>query len=60
MLDKALQHFYAEIRKQNGKNYEPSSLACMQAGLERYLKGKNYAVSIITGREFLDSECFGR
>jgi len=33
-LDKTLQHFFAEIKRQNGKDYEPSSLAVMQAAID--------------------------
>ena len=36
-LDKVLQSFYAEERKTNGDEYEPNSLACMPAGIDRYL-----------------------
>ena len=54
-LDKILQRFFAEIKKQNGKDYEPSSLACMQAAIDRYLKEKNYPVSILKDREFAAS-----
>ena len=37
-LDKVLQSFYTEVRKTNGDEYEPNSLASMQAGIDRYLK----------------------
>ena len=46
-LDIVLQSFYAEVRKTNGDEYEPNSLASMQAGIDRYLKENNYHVSII-------------
>ena len=46
-LDKVLQSFYAEVRKTNGDEYEPNSLASMQAGIDRYLKENNYYVSVI-------------
>ena len=49
-LDKVLQIFYAEIRKTNGDEYEPNSLASMQAGIDRYLKENNYHVSTIRDR----------
>ena len=34
-LDNILQHFFAEIKKQNGDDYEPSSLCSLQGGIER-------------------------
>ena len=40
-LDPLLQTFYAEIRKQNGKDYEPSCLANMLSCIDRYLKESN-------------------
>ena len=49
-LDKVLQSFYAEVRKSNSDKYEPISLASMQAGIDRYLIGKNDHVSIIRDR----------
>ncbi|XP_078361597.1 uncharacterized protein KIAA1958-like [Oculina patagonica] len=54
-LDKTLSQFYAELRKENGEEYEPDSLKVMQAALERYLKTKSYPKSIIRDREFLNS-----
>ena len=54
-LDKVLQNFYAEARKANGDEYEPNSLASMQAGIDRYLKENNYHVSIIRDRVFSTS-----
>ena len=54
-LDKVLQNFYAEARKANGDEYEPNSLASMQAGIDRYLKENNYHVSIIRDRVFSPS-----
>ena len=51
-LDKTLQHFYAEVKKQNGDDYEPCSLAVMQSAIDRYLKDNGYLFSILTSREF--------
>ena len=36
-LDDILQLFFAEIRKNNGANYEPDSLRTMMAALDRHL-----------------------
>lgn len=55
ILDVILQQFYAEIRKKNGQDYEPNSLAAMQAGLDRHLKEKGYKYSLLTHREFSTS-----
>ena len=40
-LDKVLQSFYDEVGKTTGDEYEPNSLASMQAGVDRYLKESN-------------------
>ena len=55
VLDRTLSQFYAELRKENGDDYEPDCLKVMQASLERYLKSKAYPKSIIRDREFLNS-----
>lgn len=54
-LDKTLSQFYAEVRRDNGDDYEPDSLKVMQAALERYLKSKSYPKSILRDREFINS-----
>ncbi|XP_066910901.1 uncharacterized protein KIAA1958-like [Clytia hemisphaerica] len=54
-LDQMLQRFFAEVKKQNGKDYEPGSLASLQSGIDRYLKEKHYNYSIIKDREFTSS-----
>jgi len=55
-LNVVLRRFYAEVRKQNGDNYEPDSLAVMQASLDRYLKENEYPKSIIKDKEFASSK----
>ena len=55
-LDITLQSFYAEVKRKDGKDYEPNSLANMQAGIERYLKEKGYCFSIIRDRKFATSQ----
>ena len=54
-LDAILCRFFSEIRKKDGQDYEPESLAVMQCSLDRHLKncGRNY--SILRDREFADS-----
>ena len=54
-LNLVLERFFAELRKNDGSEYEPESLAVMQASLDRHLKGKNYPTSIVRGREFSSS-----
>ena len=54
-LNEALSQFYAELRKENGQDYEPDSLKVMQAVLDRHLRSKNYPKSIVRDTEFLSS-----
>ena len=54
-LDLLLQSFYAEVKKKKGGDYEPNSLASMQASIDRFLKENGYAHSILKGREFSSS-----
>ena len=51
-LDEVLVNFYAELRKVDGQEYEPACLRVMRSSLDRYLKEKNYPVSIILSDEF--------
>ena len=37
-LDEILQHFYAEVRKEDGTEYEPDSLRVMLASLDRHFR----------------------
>ena len=55
-LDNILSKFYAEVRKRDGDDYEPESLKIMQSAIERYLKEKNYPLSIVRSREFHNSQ----
>ena len=54
-LNEALSQFYAELRKENGQDYEPDSLKVMQAALDRHLRSKNYPKSIVRDTVFLSS-----
>ena len=54
-LNEILEIFYAELRKKDGSEYEPESLAVMQVSLDRYLKERNYTTSIVSGSEFYSS-----
>lgn len=54
-LDKVLSRFYAEVRKQDGLDYEPDCLRVMQSSLHRYLTEKKYVHNILKDVEFLNS-----
>ena len=51
-LNELLSEFFVKINKENGENYEPSTLDGFKASIERYLKEKYYPESIITSRVF--------
>ena len=51
-LDEVLQHFYACVAKQDGQDYEPSSLRTMLAALDRFLREQGKCFSIQRDREF--------
>ena len=53
-LDNVLSKFYAEVRKENGDEYEPDSLKVMQASIDRFLREKGYTKSILRDNEFLN------
>lgn len=54
-LDSTLCRFFAEIRKENGEDFEPDSLKVMLAALERYLKDNNYQHSLLKDVAFQNS-----
>ena len=54
-LNGRLEHYFSSVTKKDGSNYEPSSLGCMQAAIERYLEEKGLLFSIIKDREFKGS-----
>ena len=51
-LDAVLCKFYAEVRRKDGEEYEPDSLAVMQASLDRHLKNVGRPYSILCDRQF--------
>ena len=51
-LDEVLSRFYGEIRKQDGREYEPDSLRVMQSSLHRYISEKGYNKSILKDQVF--------
>ena len=54
-LDEILQEFYAEVKRKDGTDYEPSSLANMEAALDRRWREAGYMYSLPTSRYFLNS-----
>ena len=55
-LDNILSKFCNEVKKRDGDDNEPESLKIMQSAIERYLKEKNYPLSIVRSREFHNSQ----
>ena len=51
-LDKILCRFFAEIRKQDGDDYEPDSLRVMQSSLHRYLVENDSKHNILKDIDF--------
>ena len=51
-LDAILQQFYAELRKEDGSEYEPDSLRVMLASLDRYFQEKGLPFSIRKDKPF--------
>ena len=51
-LDNYLSQFFVVLKKQNGTDYEPASIDCFKASIERTLKDNYYPWSIINDREF--------
>lgn len=51
-LDKYLSSFFFVVRKADGSEYEPCSLRAMLASIERYLRFKNYPLSLTRDSAF--------
>ena len=51
-LDELLQQFYAEIRKEDGTEYEPDSLRVMLAALDRHFKENGAEYSLLKDKAF--------
>ena len=54
-MDEILQQFYAEVKRKDTTDYEPSSLANMQSALDRRLREAGYMYLLLTSRYFLNS-----
>ena len=46
-LDEHLQFFFANVKKRNNDDYEPSSLRDILGSIDRYLRGKRYSESVM-------------
>ena len=51
-LNKFLEVYFSELKKLDGKEYEPTSLCVMQAAVDRYLHEQKYQYSILRSPEF--------
>ena len=51
-LDKVLAHFFLNVRKTNGDEYEPDTLTSMLRSFDRFLREKEKQYSILTDRQF--------
>lgn len=54
-LDRHLATYFSVIKKHDGNEYEPASLRGMLCSIERYLRSKNYPVSLTRDAEFTNS-----
>ena len=53
-LQPIIKNFILSVRMQNGKEYEPSSLRAIVQSIDRYLRKKNYAFSVLNDKVFYD------
>ena len=51
-LDKILSRFFKDVRKENGEEYEPSSLTTFQRSFQRYFSEKRLPFNIFEDEEF--------
>ena len=51
-LNQYLCEFFVTLQKQDGSDYEPSTIECIKSSIERHLRDKYYPVSIINDRVF--------
>ena len=49
-------HFFTQLKKEDGQDYEPSSLCSMQALIDRYRRERRYTHSVLKSREFASSK----
>ena len=53
-LQPIIKNFILSVRKQNGNEYEPSSVKAFVQSIDRYLRKKHYAFSVLNDRVFYD------
>ena len=53
-VDRVLQHFFAELKKQDGSDYEPDSLRTMLGALDRHFRNAGHEFRIIKDKEFVE------
>ena len=51
-LEAVLCKFYAEVRRKDGEEYEPDSLAIIQASLDRHLENVGRPYSTLRDNQF--------
>ena len=51
-LDKLLSKFFKDVKKENGEEYEPSSLTSFQRSFQRYFSEKKLPFNIFEDEEF--------
>lgn len=54
-LDRHLATYFSIIKKHDGNEYEPASLRGMLCSIERYLRSRNYPISLTRDAEFLNT-----
>lgn len=54
-LDRHLATYFSIIKKHDGNEYEPASLRGMLCSIERYLRSKNYPISLTRDVEFINT-----
>jgi hypothetical protein len=54
LLSQYLRYFYSEVRSETGQYLSPSTLGCMRAGIQRYLRSApvNRIIDIVEGKVF--------
>ncbi len=53
-LQPIIKNFILSVRKQNGKEYEPSSVKAFVQSIDHYLRKNHYASSVLNDRVFYD------
>jgi hypothetical protein len=54
-LDRHLATYFSVIKKHDGNEYEPASLRGMLCSIERYLRARNYPISLTRDVEFTNT-----